>query len=371
MNRYWEMVTSLPQKLNQQEQSELLKKYYETRDENIRQKLIEHNLRLVANCADYFKESGIDLNDLFAIGTIELINVLDNKYDISRGVAFSTYATSCIRFRMLRELHISDRSSDFLDHNELRVDVENIQQVNNIVDEYSNDLRYWELLEDKSVIEQFLKKLDESDRYLLEYRFGINGKQYKTCSELAKECGCSVMLISYKTDALLKRFRHYFANGTKHGKKDVDVTVEDVEKYIFVSNNLKEVEIAEYLYGLNGKSKLRIPEIAAQLGLPYREAYRCVACLHKKIINIKNYGLKRSKYNFLKKQEVYEYYNSCTSEKEKILIEYRYGINGVEKKSSKQVAELMQVCPATASKLYYELESKIFQFVNEKDESAK
>ncbi len=80
--------------LTQEEMKRLLQQVKEG-DEQARETLINHNLKLVFNLVQRFANRGYELEDLFQIGTIGLIKAID-KFDLSYGVKFSTYAVPLI-----------------------------------------------------------------------------------------------------------------------------------------------------------------------------------------------------------------------------------------------------------------------------------
>lgn len=80
--------------LSDNEMKSLLHKVREG-DEQARERLINHNLKLVFNLVQRFANRGYELEDLFQIGTIGLIKAID-KFDLSYDVKFSTYAVPLI-----------------------------------------------------------------------------------------------------------------------------------------------------------------------------------------------------------------------------------------------------------------------------------
>ena len=82
--------SSFPPPLSAAEESECLKKIKEG-DISAKQKLIEHNLRLVAHIIKKYYSNYCDQEDLISIGTIGLIKAIDN-FDLTQNVQFSTYA---------------------------------------------------------------------------------------------------------------------------------------------------------------------------------------------------------------------------------------------------------------------------------------
>ena len=90
---------SFPEKLSLQEEKELLKKFING-DLEAKNKLIEHNLRLVAHICKKYSSFGKDTEDLISIGTIGLIKGL-SSYNPEKGTRLATYAARCIENAML------------------------------------------------------------------------------------------------------------------------------------------------------------------------------------------------------------------------------------------------------------------------------
>ena len=95
------MIEDLPKCLSSNEIMYYFKKYNETGNEEYREKLILHNLRLVGKIVfNDFCNSKYDKDDLFSIGVEGLIKAVDN-YDVKKGYSFSTFASVCIRNSIL------------------------------------------------------------------------------------------------------------------------------------------------------------------------------------------------------------------------------------------------------------------------------
>ena len=82
-----------PEQLPKEEEEKLIKKMKQG-DKNARNKLIEHNLRLVAHIVKKFEATGHDVDDLIGIGTVGLIKGIDT-YKANSKVKLSTYAAKC------------------------------------------------------------------------------------------------------------------------------------------------------------------------------------------------------------------------------------------------------------------------------------
>lgn len=88
-----------PQPLSEDEEKNYLKEFKDG-DEEARNRLIEHNLRLVAHVVRKYENSGEDVEDLISIGTIGLIKAI-STFDEEKGVRLATYAARCIENEVL------------------------------------------------------------------------------------------------------------------------------------------------------------------------------------------------------------------------------------------------------------------------------
>ena len=95
-------VDKLPEPLKKEEEVLLVEKA-SNGDELARQKLIEHNVRLVVFLAKKYENTGIDLEDLVSIGSIGLIKAI-NTYRLDKNIKLATYASRCIDNEILMYL---------------------------------------------------------------------------------------------------------------------------------------------------------------------------------------------------------------------------------------------------------------------------
>ncbi|MBR5250639.1 MAG: sigma-70 family RNA polymerase sigma factor, partial [Clostridia bacterium] len=98
---------SLPNPLSAEEEIQLAQKAKDG-DDNAREKLIEHNLRLVIFIAKKFENTNIDTEDLISIGTIGLIKAV-NGFDPTKKIKLATFASRCIENEILMFLRKSIR----------------------------------------------------------------------------------------------------------------------------------------------------------------------------------------------------------------------------------------------------------------------
>lgn len=168
-------------------------------DKLAEEKLIKHNLRLVAHISKKYKNSNIDNEDLISIGTIGLMKAI-KTFDYSKGNSFSTYASRCIENEILMNFRSNKKNAQavFLDDiistdkdgNKLSL-YEVLCDNNPSVDsQIENKILY------KKIEKIVLTKLDPREKEIIIKRFGLLGEQPKTQFELADELNISRSYIS-------------------------------------------------------------------------------------------------------------------------------------------------------------------------------
>ncbi len=196
----------LPEPLSKEEEV----KYVELSlngDEFARNKLIEHNLRLVVFLAKKYENTNIDLEDLVSIGTIGLIKGV-NTYKLDKNIKLATYASRCIDNEILMylrktkrrrgEVSFEDSLSFDAEGNELHLE-DVLGTESDIVTKGLEDETNKELL--KSEID----KLNDRDREIIELRYGLNGKEELTQKEVADLLGISQSYISRIEKKVIKK----------------------------------------------------------------------------------------------------------------------------------------------------------------------
>lgn len=199
---------TLPPPLTREEEQEALAALGKG-DEGARQKLIEHNLRLVVYIARRFESTGINLEDLISIGTIGLIKAV-NTFDVTKNIKLATYASRCIENEILMflrkaanrrtEISISEPLSADYDGNELLLSDILGTDEDSVMQPIEDDI-------DKMLLHEALDKLGERERKIISLRFGLDGGEEKTQKEVADMLGISQSYISRLEKKIILRLR--------------------------------------------------------------------------------------------------------------------------------------------------------------------
>ena len=196
----------LPEPLSKEEEV----KYVELAlngDEFARNKLIEHNLRLVVFLAKKYENTNIDLEDLVSIGTIGLIKGV-NTYKLDKNIKLATYASRCIDNEILMYLRKTKRRrSEVSFEDSLSFDAEgNELHLEDVLGTESDIVtRGLEDETNKELLKSEIDKLNDRDREIIELRYGLNGKEELTQKEVADLLGISQSYISRIEKKVIKR----------------------------------------------------------------------------------------------------------------------------------------------------------------------
>lgn len=167
-------------------------------DDAAKQRLIEHNLRLVVYIARRFENTGIGLEDLISIGTIGLIKAI-STFKSDKKIKLATYASRCVENEILMYLRkISVQKSEVSLDEPLNTDWDGNELLLSDVlgtdgDEVSRPL---EEDADKKMLMDAVDGLDERERTIIIMRFGLCGSTEYTQKEVADIMGISQSYIS-------------------------------------------------------------------------------------------------------------------------------------------------------------------------------
>ena len=199
---------SLPEPLEAEEELVLIEEL-SNGNSYAREKLIEHNLRLVVYIAKKFENSGLVLEDLFSIGSIGLIKAVQT-YNGDKKIKLATYASRCIENEILMQLRKS---------NKLKAEVSLDEPLN--LDSDGNELLLEDILcaenesvskemdksAEKQILWNIINKLSSREKEIMILRFGLEGKEEKTQKEVADYLGISQSYISRIEKKILGKMR--------------------------------------------------------------------------------------------------------------------------------------------------------------------
>ena len=167
-------------------------------EEGARDALIEHNLRLVVYIAKRFENTGVGIEELISIGTVGLIKAI-SSFNADKNIKLATYASRCIENEILmfirknsgqrREVSFDEPLSVDWDGNELLLsDV--------LGSENDNVSKNMEEDEERKIVREAVKTLNERERVIIEMRYGLLSGRELTQKEVADALGISQSYIS-------------------------------------------------------------------------------------------------------------------------------------------------------------------------------
>lgn len=195
---YIEKGNYFPQPLSAEDEAKYLEQHLHG-DMEARQVLIERNLRLVVHVAKKYHGCGKDMDDLISIGTIGLIKAV-NTYNKKKGTQLATYAARCIDNEILMTIRSAKKEKNEVfiqepigidkEGNEISlIDVLGTGQ-DEVVDKV--DLK----LQMEKLDELIEKSLNERERRVIFYRYGLNGCNRLTQREIGNLLGISRSYVS-------------------------------------------------------------------------------------------------------------------------------------------------------------------------------
>ncbi len=197
------------------EEEELLIQKANLGNQEARNKLIEHNLRLVAHIVKKYDHSKEDIDDLISIGTIGLIKGVDS-YSSKHKTRLTTYAARCIENEILMHFRSNKKNNKNISIDEgIGFDKEgNIITILDILKtpkpDFALDVYTKESIK---LLKDYFKVLTDREKEIIIKRYGLNGKDEITQKEIAKELGISRSYVSrIEKRALTKILREFIKN---------------------------------------------------------------------------------------------------------------------------------------------------------------
>ncbi|HEU5140331.1 MAG TPA: RNA polymerase sporulation sigma factor SigK [Bacillales bacterium] len=205
---------AFPQPLPGDEEKKYLKRMEEG-DEEARNILIEHNLRLVAHIVKKFENTGEDTEDLISIGTVGLIKGIES-YSRGKGTKLATYAARCIENEILMHLRaLKKTKKDVSLQDPIGQDKEGneITLIDVLKSDNEDIVEMIQLSMEKKKIYSFIHILDKREQQVVIARFGLDNQEERTQREIARELGISRSYVSrIEKRALLKLFHEFYRN---------------------------------------------------------------------------------------------------------------------------------------------------------------
>jgi len=198
----------LPPPLKGQEEQDALEGL-EQGNEAAKQRLIEHNLRLVVYIARRFENTGVNLEDLISIGTIGLIKGI-NTYRREKNIRLATYASRCIENEILMHIRkISAQRSEISLDEPINMDYDGNELLLSDILGTEEDmiLRPLEDDVDLKILRQALSELPEREREIVVMRYGLYGRKELTQKEVAQKMGISQSYISRLEKRIMARLK--------------------------------------------------------------------------------------------------------------------------------------------------------------------
>lgn len=173
-------------------------------------KLIEHNLRLVVFLAKKYESTGYEMEDLISIGSIGLIKGIET-YKIDKNIKLATYASRCISNEILmyirknkkrkKEVSLEDSLNYDNEGNELHLE-DVLGTENDLVsDSYEREV-------ERKCVGEEINKLKPREKQIMVLRYGLNNKESYTQKEVADILGISQSYISRIEKKVIKNIRN-------------------------------------------------------------------------------------------------------------------------------------------------------------------
>ncbi len=199
---------SFPPALSAAEEAALLEKAA-AGDKTAKNKLIEHNLRLVAHIIKKYDSSAAEQDDLISIGTIGLIKAV-STFKRDKGIRLATYAARCIENEILMYFRASKKSANDV-HFSDPIDTDKDGNALTLIDVVADDINIADDIDKKLKIERMRvlleSALDDREREILRLRYGIDTDRELTQKNVAALLGISRSYVSRIEKSALAKLR--------------------------------------------------------------------------------------------------------------------------------------------------------------------
>lgn len=207
-----------PPGLKAKENLELIKKYQQTHDESIKEKIILGNLRYISHYVHEHCSSFVDCicygyptyDDLNQIAILEVMKCID-QFDTSRGTAFSSYISQAIHNKCLMLIRLNKKSKNDLHYNDSldASDDDSLFYIDKIDDKSCSPEQVSDQLEYRFILKQVLPYLTFREQYII-WQYYINCKSQYEIGELIH---VSRSLVSRMLKAAVEKLSNFYKNG--------------------------------------------------------------------------------------------------------------------------------------------------------------
>ena len=208
-----------PEPLSVEEEEKCIKGKMEGNIED-RNKLIEHNLRLVAHIIKKFDNKYVDSDDLISIGTIGLIKGVDT-FSSDKGVKITTYCARCIENEILMYFRSNNRYNNDISINEAvgfdkdgnEIAIMDVLKTPN--PDFVSDI---DLKDNIELLKKYINVLTPREKEILIRRYGLNNQDEETQKTISKKLGISRSYVSRIEKRALTKILREFIKNNKYDK---------------------------------------------------------------------------------------------------------------------------------------------------------
>ena len=205
---------TFPDPLTKNEEEELIIKML-NKDKTARNKLVEHNLRLVAHIVKKYDNGKEDIDDLISIGTIGLIKGIDT-FSNKNGTRLTTYAARCIENEILMFFRANKKNSKNISINEsvgFDKDGNEISFLDILKTPNPDYVKEIALQDNIKLLYKYINILTKREKEIIIKRYGLFNQKEQTQKEIASEFKISRSYVSrIEKRALTKILREFIRN---------------------------------------------------------------------------------------------------------------------------------------------------------------
>ncbi|MDR1734526.1 MAG: RNA polymerase sporulation sigma factor SigK [Oscillospiraceae bacterium] len=205
-------TSSFPPPLSAEEETELLHRAA-ANDRAARDKLIEHNLRLVVHVIKKYYATCTDQDDLISVGTIGLIKAI-NTFNIEKGARLATYAARCIDNEILMCFRNQKKTAQDVSMSE-PIDIDNEGNPLTLMDVIFMDDTIADEIDLKIKVEKLYDYVEKMpiarEKEILIMRYGLYGNEYHTQRQVAKKLNISRSYVSRIEKKVIQGLQKAFA----------------------------------------------------------------------------------------------------------------------------------------------------------------